>query len=240
MSVVLIARMRNEIKHVRRFCSAYDWVDKMIIADGGSVDGTLDVLAQFKNVEVHHFDEVIWRNNISWNPEGRQINFAIKLAEAQNPDWIILDEADSALSPALRKDGPKIFQEVIEDTVFVHRLYIWGTTKWFPDLTGGSLNPSPDNWFGLWAWRPQLNVRWEEDPPWVPACKFCWEERSRRNLSYPYALLHYFCIDEEEVERKLRLYRDTGIGSSNMRRWDQSCGRMEDLPKWAIPDYVTI
>jgi glycosyltransferase involved in cell wall biosynthesis len=239
MDIAVITRTLNEEKLIAPHCKAYDWADAILIADGGSADRTLEIAREFPNVQIKPFTEWHVQKGVGRNPEGRHLNFLIDWATNDGYDWIILDDVDGLLTDALRINARSIFETASEfayDTVYAFRLYIYETTKWFPQLTGGSLKPGPE-WRSLWGWKPTSRIRWKDvafgsevvDPFLVGLSRF------------PVAgvneyLLHYFCFDEELVQRKLTLYRDSGQ-IPEMKSWTETCGTLQELPKCLRPTY---
>jgi hypothetical protein len=155
-------------------------------------------------------------------------------ARYSNPSWIIIDEADSALSPPLRQDGRAILESTTEQFVFAPRMYIFGTDKWFPDLTGGD-RYNPEGWTGMWAIRGDVPLAYNQAEAWSPDVisppQSGW---SIRRITYPYTLLHYFLLTPEIMARKLALYRSAGM---IQKSWTETCGPLEELPEWAHPTY---
>lgn len=243
---VVIARTYNEAKHIERFCQKYRWADQILIADGGSFDGTSRIARAHNKVQVRYFHPREWKNGVSYNPEGKHINFLIDWAIEEGADWIIMDDCDSCPTQALQEDARELLQHTSEDVLGVYRLYVYGVDQWFTRLTGGDPLPPVTydkdgkmvRWQGLWAWRAKLGLRWNEADPFVNELvdsermadgTFTW-----RLLHPPYALLHYFCIDEQEVERKLELYR-TLRETPQLKHPLKEYGPLAPLPDWAKP-----
>ncbi len=86
MKIYTILRTRNEAKNIERFIHCYinAGVDKILIADGGSTDGTVALARGFYKVEVRDFPERVQGRNGLWrNPEGRHIQYL--------QDWALLN-----------------------------------------------------------------------------------------------------------------------------------------------------
>lgn len=155
--VVVTTRLLNDRVHVDRFCRAYAWADLIVVPDGGSTDGGDEVAAGYPNVIVVPFHEMAVKGGIWRNPEGKHINLGLDIAEAYRADWIIHDDIDSAPTMSLGRDAHSIFEESPADVIFVPRLYIYGTDKYFPFLTGGE-PPFLDMWKGFWGWRTEAHA----------------------------------------------------------------------------------
>ena len=82
MKIVAMVRTRNEENNIERFCRSYDWVDEILVADGGSTDSTVKLACSFSNVRVRSFlGRTLMDNNLWRNPAGEHINFLIEWAE---------------------------------------------------------------------------------------------------------------------------------------------------------------
>ena len=229
IKVAICARTLNAELHVDRFCKAYDWADDIFVADGGSTDYTLLLLAKYPKVTLLHFDEWVQKPGftVKRNPEGKHINFALDAGEASGADWLIHDDIDSAPNANLQHAARRILEASVDNTrVFVPRLYLWGEHEHFPRLAG------PEQGYGIWAWRPGV-VRWSEEDPFIPTSSVPLVETTEGlRIGPPYCLLHYFCLTPTEAERKLAFYRENGQNPGH-KHWLEACGPVEPLPEWA-------
>ena len=229
VKIVMLLRVRNEEQNIGRFIKCYqDWVDLILVADGGSTDRTVKMALQFDKVKVRAFDELVECDNDVWrNPGGRHINFLIDWAEKEeDADWLIMDDCDCFPTQALQKDGRAIIEQCAFDYIFFNRLYVYHKTQYFPRLNDAGTS--------LWSWRAG---KLQSDNEAIFAAGFSalrkvgkWE---RLNLCKPYAGLHCFAPDDEEIERKLKFYRDSGF-SPNMLHPLKFGGELEPLPDWAV------
>jgi len=82
MKIIATTRTLNEEKNVGRFIESYNWVDEVLIVDGGSEDSTVSIVNNYDYAFVRTFDERIKMQNNHWrNPQGKHINACI--------DWTI-------------------------------------------------------------------------------------------------------------------------------------------------------
>ena len=241
--IIVALRTLNEEILIPRFMAAYGWADLIVVADGGSTDRTLEMLQEYPNVVVYHFNE--WVENDKGgrrNPEGKHMNFLLDKAYQYDPDWLIQEDADTMMTPILRDNIRFILENTKEMMVWAPLMYIYGSDKWFPQLTGGddfSPGKPGDNWTGAWAWNKTIKLMYDETPgaaEWTTAIVSDPPVRvgSHRCLAYPYARLHYFCFTPELKNRKLALYQSSGQVKHD---WIQTCGPLKDLPEWASPTY---
>ncbi|MEI6533449.1 MAG: glycosyltransferase family 2 protein [Candidatus Roizmanbacteria bacterium] len=99
----------NEEKNIRiAMDSAYDFVDEVVIIDGGSTDKTVEIVKSYGDkVRVHHVDNPA---NFLKNKQ-RGIEYA-------KGEWIIQLDADEAISQELRKE----IQEIIANEATTYSL----------------------------------------------------------------------------------------------------------------------
>jgi hypothetical protein len=230
--IVATTRARNEAKNIAYFCNAYKFADKILIADGGSEDNTVQIANCYPNVEVRQFEEKIYSSSGDWrNPRGSHQNFLIDWAEEEGADWMILDDTDCLPNMYLREDYHSIMRNnPKKDFIYATRLYIWGYDKYFPKLA----KPKGDWTPSLWAWRLESGFRFKEDNPWLLEFGFEPEKHKILNLETPpYCLLHYPWKTEEDVQRKMHFYNSMPE-THNLEHPLEAFGKLEDLPDWAI------
>ena len=123
MKIITTTRVRNESKNIERFCKAYWWVDKILIADGGSEDNTLLLANQFPNVKTENFKVKIYGENNLWrNPHGRHMNFLFTWAKREGAD-IFFRRASTTIKSL---PEPCILVNFISpDFLLVIRVYSW-------------------------------------------------------------------------------------------------------------------
>lgn len=228
MKVVVTCRTRNEEKNIARFCECHSWADKIFIADGGSEDNTISIAKQFPNVEVRNFAEKIKRPTGIWrNPHGRHMNFMFQWAKNEgHAQWIIFDDCDCVPTKALQGSIRSFIDQATDENkraIFLHRLYIYGQDRYFPkmNLPGQS----------LWAWKADCGIHAEEANPWAHVLLDI--PPDRLILEQPYSCLHYFCPDEETVDKKLKFYRES-FEIPEFQHPLQFGGQLAPLPDWAV------
>jgi glycosyltransferase involved in cell wall biosynthesis len=202
MKIIALVRTLNEERNIARFCRSYAWADKILCADGGSTDKTVEIAQSFSNVEVRPFYERVLGENGTWrNPEGKHINFLINWAKEENCDWMTLEDCDCFPTKKLQDVGKLIFVEAEElghKCVKLQRIYLYDMDKWF------SRNKTNINW----AWKPETNIYVDENDPWgiitlnVPETGY--------TLFPPLAVLHDFSPTPEIGQKKMDFYNKTG------------------------------
>ena len=226
--VIVIVRTRDEEAMIGRFCRAYQWADHILVADGGSLDRTVDIATSFPNVRTRNFFQVVQSpNGFYHNPDGLHSNFLIEWAKEFSPDWIIFDDCDSIPTLRLQEDARSILELVEWNCVFVRRFYVW--------IDGKSHFPALDVGASMWAWKPaNLHVRANKANDFHPVLNpLPAEYEFTCMLNDPYRLLHYSWRSEEQIQRKLAMYKDFGIA---MQHPLESCGELAALPEWAVPE----
>lgn len=223
MKIAAATRTRNEAANIDRFCRCYHWADKVLIADGGSVDDTVNQAKQYKNVSVRLFDEQIYSGNTWRNPQGRHLNFMIDWAKAEGADWVILDDCDCVPTRALQSELRGIMEIIPQPVIMLYRIYIWGKDRYFPEMNNAGQS--------LYAWRTSMPIRaWEGDP--LAHRMGGWDGADEKRLEKPLCCLHYFFPDEATVARK-KAFRE-GIGKVPFEPHPlTSFGSLEVLPAWA-------
>ncbi len=229
MKIIAVTKTLNEERNIASFCRGYDWADMILIADGGSIDGTVKIANRFPNAHTRDFGHRIDIQGAPegfMNPEPEHINFLIDWAIEEGADWIVLDGADCWPNPHLKREARRLFEETDRDAVHLHRLYIWGTDEYFPKYNGGG--------YALWAWRPdRLDIRCEENSDTCFDSQMVGIDLLRALiLCPPFCLLHYFAPDEGAVQMKSRRYG--AWGHPQVHPLDSIYAPPEPLPEWAL------
>ena len=237
--IVVIVRTRNESHRIAQFCTAYKDADRILVADGGSDDATVDIARSFRNVHVRYFDEYVkLANGHVRNNDSDHTNFLIRWAKEYQPTFVIYDDCDCRPNATLRYNYRSILARTDADYVMAVRIYLWGKDQYFPHMAKpgeGHTKWEPS----LWAWRGNQDFSTVDVPP---AFTFKVGARHVKDLHFEekvldlppsYCLLHYSWDDAERVERKLRVYRESGL-IKNMRHPLEMGGPLEPLAEWMI------
>lgn len=230
MKIITIVRTLNEMTNIQRFLTEYGKIsDLILIADGGSTDGTRVMASAFEGCIVKLFDERATNeeNGLWRNPEGEHINFLIEWAESLEPDWILFDDCDSVPTSELKKhtrSALRLCEEEKKWVLMAPRMYVYGADKWFPNLS----KPGPS----IWGWHRKYKMRYHEFDPWsmeAPGVKALHQFQ----FGFPDALLHFFCPNEEYIQKKLKFYRESGQSPTMLHPLEFG-GPLEGLPNWAV------
>lgn len=226
--IVAIVRTRNEERNIGRFCNAYQGIaDAILVADGGSVDNTVDIALGFPNVKVRKFDVgFITKNETVLNPQGEHVNFLINWATEIGADWIIFDDCDCVPNFVLRQNGRVLFEGTKNVAMFTRRIYFWGFDKIFPEMHGGGAKVAEvakkdaerghPIYTSLWAWQPRANIRADEADKWHLTMMSHDRRHALRtresglHLNFPYCLLHFSWQTPELAAAKVENYRSSG------------------------------
>jgi len=234
--IIVCVRTRDEEHRIGQFCEAYKDADKILVADGGSEDNTIEIAKSYPNVELRHYMErtplknELWRNN-----DSAHANFLFAWAYDYNPDWVIYDDCDIRPNYLLRRYYRTILEQTNKDTVLAVRVYLWGTEEYFPAMSsplGEELGQG-----SIWAWRGDLDL-WTINRP--PAYTFRAGEKEIEEfrtdtkcleLQFPFCLLHYSWDDPDRVNAKVTYYRKSGF-IPGMRHPLDMGGKRKPLEKW--------
>lgn len=230
MKIVTIVRTRDEARNIERFCEHYQWVDAVLVADGGSLDDTVSLAQKYKNVKVRNFPIKVPMENGLWrNPHGAHINFLSHWARfEENADWIIFDDCDCVPNYLLVDKGRELLEQTDKDYVYAVRVYLWGEDRHFPNMAQphgrGKWEPS------IWAWRASTRLHFREDhPEYLQEMTIRPPEDRKLNLLPPYCLIHRPWPTEEFTNQKIDFYRNSGQ-IRGMRHPLDFAGPLEPLP----------
>lgn len=205
--IIVVVKTLNEERNIENFCRGHSFADKILVADGGSTDRTVELTRGLDNVEVRDFEQRIEMDDDPMgfmNPEPQHINFCIDWAIEEGADWIVLDGCDGWPNPKLGNAARRIMEEIAESMIYVKRLYVWDRDEVFVNL---GKEPA------MWAWRPSKVAVRSEEPKGATTCfeaKMIGAHGPRRTLPLPYVLLHYFYPDEATVKMKMARYAAWG------------------------------
>jgi glycosyltransferase involved in cell wall biosynthesis len=217
MKVIATVRTHNEADNIARFCSAYQGIaDKIFVADGGSVDNTIEIAKSFPKTYVKPFHEKILVENGYWiNPQGSHVNFLFDWALDEGADWIIFDDCDCVPNFMLRDFGTQSLREADHKSllaIFTRRVYFWGSDEIFPELHKPNTS--------LWAFSSSARVRANEDDQWHLTMRYMPDSNLMNlrpkalHLEFPYCLLHFSWPTPESADEKIKFYRKSGVQPS--------------------------
>lgn len=223
------------------FIEAYkDWVDKILVADGGSEDNTVALAGQYyPKARVRRFPERVYGEGVWRNPEGKHLNFLIDWATEEEADWVILDDCDCRPNYLVKAHNVVLFQraqQLNKQFIYVTRLYEWMDSGLH--FTGLAQPGGKGKWEpSLWAWRIDTGFRfkdtdWDISGTWIPT------EEEKMELIPPYCLIHRPWPTQEELERKTHFYNRGFWADGTPRRFvspmsSPSSGVLVPLPEWA-------
>ena len=92
MSLSVIVICCNNEATIRRCLESISWVDEIVVVDGGSTDGTLDIVRELAT-KVHQ--------SADWPGHGPQKNRALDLATG---DWVFSLDSDEWITPEVRAE----------------------------------------------------------------------------------------------------------------------------------------
>jgi len=234
--IIALANARNEARNIDRFCRSYQWADRIIIADCGCEDDTVQRAMCYENVEVRPFQvRVHLPGATGWRtPQGKCLETLIGWASDYQPDFLVYEDVDCVPNGLLRNEARQRIEAATRPVMLAQRIYLWGEDQWFPNLSTPWDHAQHTHWFPtLWAWRAD----WDLGP-----FDFIEREIHYRNLpepeqcerfTPPLCTLHYTWPDIAEVQRKLDFLRHVSGEQPNAMHPLKFGGPLAPLPDWA-------
>jgi glycosyltransferase involved in cell wall biosynthesis len=216
--IIAIVRARNEARHIGLHCKHHDFADKILVADGGSEDNTIEIAEQFPNVTVRDFPIVdILPGGYKRNPDYKHINFLIAWAEEEGADWIVMDDCDTNPNYLLREEAREIMEHAEHPYVLAVQIALWGKTQYFPKLS----KPGGGDWQGgIWAWKAEKKLRTYGDPPHFMFKSIVesdanvmvdFSKEPHVDLFPPYCRIHAVWENKELVGSHIEMYRESNL-----------------------------
>lgn len=221
--IVVAVRCRNEIKNIPAFMRGYDFADQVIVSDGGSTDGSIELLKSYDEVSLFHFDQYQEKEGVRFNPDNPHINFVLDKAKELEPDWLIFDDMDDWPNHLLREQARGILEHCDKPQVNAFRLYCWNDDKYFPKMSGDF---APE-YKSLWAFQPREIDIHADLGQWHGT--IVGTTPNNLGLDLPLCLLHK-SWDERTIEQKIKRYKLFGI---EMGHPFSFAGSPTALPEWA-------
>lgn len=226
LNIVVAVRCYNEAKNIERFLKGYDFADAIVVSDGGSTDGSQDMLRGRPKVQLLSFEEREARNGEIWNPDAPHMNFVLNAAKRLNPDWLIFDDMDDVPNYLLREQARAILESSPRPQVHAFRLYLWGEKQHFPYMSR-EFNPA---YRSLWAWKPG-----EVD---IHADTAIRHGTLKGLLSDPFGIDTPFCLlhrswNPDTIQKKVDRYNKLGLPMTHPMQNPDGYGYPSQLPEWA-------
>jgi glycosyltransferase involved in cell wall biosynthesis len=215
MKFIATVRTYNEAEHIEKFCQSYSqFVDEVLVADGGSDDRTKELASKYPKVKIRDYPvKVECQNGILRNPDGPHIQFLIDWAQEEGADWIVHQDCDQRPNKFLKEDIRKILEETDKDFILVTQIFLWGSNQYFR-----SMSNQGSGWMqGLWAWRANINMKIIDK---MPHYEFSYDgvksidiDRSNKILRTqpPYCFLHFGWESAEKTQKHVEYYRNSGL-----------------------------
>lgn len=235
--IIATARSFNEHRNIEQYCRAYQWADKILIADGGSTDDTKELALKYPKVEVRDYLNTVQLPNGKFrNPDGPHIQFLVDWATEIGGTWIIHQDVDQRPNKFLKNDVCGILNNSTDDFVVVTQIFTYGGINYyFKDLShaGG-------DWMqGLWAWRLSKNLKIIDK---MPHYEFSYDGEHSIDINQqprvlrllpPYCFMHFGWEDEAVTQEHVRYYNETKLipGMEHPLKW---AGKLVPCENWMI------
>lgn len=230
MNIVTAVRCLNEIRNIDRFLKGYDFSDSIIISDGGSIDGSIELIQerQKTNPKIHliHFSHHVVINGEYFNEDAPHMNYVLDAAKELNPDFLLFDDMDCCPTKALRENARNLIIDTLNYSPQINafRLYLWGYDMYFPHM----LRDFDPDYSSLWGWSPRdVDIRADEN---VRHGTLVGLIPDHRKLGIPFCLLHA-SWHPETIQAKVDRYNALDLP---MTHPTQFAGEAVPLPEWAV------
>ena len=237
MKIIATIRTLNEEDNIEKCCRSYaQFCDKVLIADGGSIDKTVEIAKEMPKTLVRNYDvRVNCKKHIWRNPDYLHLQFLWDWAQEEGADFIISQDCDQRPNKFLKQDARVIFEDMTTDFLLATQIYLWGEDQYFPNLSnqGGWIQ-------GLWAWRANINLKAVDN---MPHFLFSFDGISSINLDTlygrtqriqpPYCYMHYGWPTEEKTQAHMAYYQNSGL-IKGMRHPKDFGGAPEPLLDWMV------
>jgi glycosyltransferase involved in cell wall biosynthesis len=230
MKIVLGLTILNEEDNIGRILSAYaDWVDNILIIDGGSTDNTLKIASKYNKVDYLVFPALAPAADGSLlNHITMQVKELISWAREVDADWIVYDDCDCVPNYLLREDGRLLIETADRrgyDALMASRMYIYGSDRHFVRM----VKPFGEYVQSLWSWKTSFEMKFEDQLRHLTITNL--NDANKFNILPPRCLLHYFAPNEEVIQKKMQMQRQ--LVGHEVQHPLQFGGELEPLPEWA-------
>ena len=124
--IIACIRAYNEQERIEKCCQAYQFCDKILIADGSSTDATVKIaMEQPKTVVRDYPVKVQCRNGIWRNPDGPHLNFLWDWARDEGADWIISQDCDQRPNLYLKQQPSIVFHTFYSKSLFYYSIALF-------------------------------------------------------------------------------------------------------------------
>lgn len=130
--ITIVINTLNEINNIGKALKSLHWADEIVVVDGGSIDGTIEILEEIRKKDARL--KIFKKKSIGFVEPAR--NFAI--SKATN-DWILVLDADEQIPESLAKRLQEIANntEQIDFVKVPRQNLIFGhfmkASMWWPD-----------------------------------------------------------------------------------------------------------
>lgn len=236
MKIVVCIRTLNEADMIDKCCQSWVFADRILIADGGSTDDTIERALEYPNVSVRPFTEKVECANGIWrNPDYKHLNFLWDWAREDNADWIISQDCDQRPNFYLKRDARKLLETTTKDYLMPVQIFLWHEIKYFPNMSRAGMG-----WMhGIWAHRANVGMVATDK---MPHYEF---QVNGRNIDPtkdntgelvdpPYCYMHHGWASDPKVDKMLTYYKTSKLIPGIQHPFIMGGGSPIDLEDWMV------
>ncbi len=245
MKIIALIRTLNEADKIDACCQAYQFCDEILIADGGSTDGTIELALKYQKVMVRNYENKVQLNSGIWrNPDGPHLNFLYDWGRERGADWLISQDCDQRPNYYLKQNARSIMETTTKDFIMPVQIFLWGNALWFPNLSRSEQvkdhgRKVDDKWLhGIWAHRASINLKVIDKMPHyefsldgTTSIRPPDETGNAEIVDPPNCYIHFGWETLEETDAMIDYYKKSGL-ISEMSHPLKFGGPVYELKEW--------
>ncbi len=203
------------------------YVDEIVILDGGSTDKTLDICRQYPKVILHQTEKtMIFGVDDEFLVREQMYRHALE----RNPDWILVIDSDQIMEERFKKAVRALITDTSKDWYSFCLCDMWNEKQYRVD---GAWSPDSSNR----AWRHLFRVKPDESPEYIKIKEHCGDAPAyvinaptSTGLETDLRIKHYAYATEEGRRKKQEHHKDgeyawhvnTALDTPTLKDWGET------------------